>query len=509
MIQKEIVLGLGPQKSLWTIGHLAEEQLRSTHGPPRRIVLQAQGTEFEASRPRWEGEFESFALRLKNPVGPVKEMLQAFAVDGPVRCDVGEKNGLFELVCPGAAAQQPDAAAVREACEALSSRLRLPETWRVHGKGFRTEATSTDGLFRMMIKAKASDVHLYPGSTPVLRVDNVMRRMTGSEPLSAEQINMMIQEIAPSKDWNSFQDRQQCSFIFHQVGLGFARVSAFIKAGVPHCTMRYLPEKIPSFEDLNIPRAAIEKLTKLHFGLVLVTGMTGSGKSTTVASMVDWINEHKDVHVLTLEDPVEYVHRNKRSVVSQRDIGVDIATFQEGVTGALRHDPDVVVVGEMRNPDTIRSAINAAATGHLVISTLHAGTASEVVNRVVSFFDPVERDLVKLQLRDALKCVICQRLVARIGGGRLPALEFMFNDTKHIADGILAGDTLSIRVGMQQDASASFIFEKYLYDLMKKELITKEQGREFSSDRSVFDQMMLGTYVVPSVESMVHHGHTK
>jgi twitching motility protein PilT len=313
--------------------------------------------------------------------------------------------------------------------------------------------------------------------------------------------------MAPARDWRDFQERQQCSFIYHQVGLGYARVSAFIKAGVPHCTLRYLPEKIPSFEDLNIPRATMERLAKLHFGLVLVTGMTGSGKSTSVAALVDWINEHKEVHILCLENPVEYVHENKRSVVSQRDIGVDVATFEEGVRGSLRHDPDVIVVGEMRDPDTIRAAINAAATGHLVISTLHASTASEVVSRVVSFFDPVERDLVKLQLRDALKCVICQRLVQKTGGGRLPALEFLFNDTKHIADGILTGDTLAIKVGMQQDASASFIFEKYLYDLTKADVITKDQGREFSSDRSIFDQMLLGTYVIPSVESMLHHPH--
>src|SRR5262245_33496367 len=288
-------------------------------------------------------------------------------------------------------------------------------------------------------------------------------------------VGPLVQEMAPARDWRDLQERQQCSFIFHQVGLGYARVSAFIKAGVPHCTMRYLPEKIPSFEDLNIPRPAMERLAKLHFGLVLVTGMTGSGKSTTVAAMVDWINDHKEVHILCLEEPVEYVHGNKRSVVSQRDIGVDIGTFHDGVRGALRHDPDVILIGEMRDPDTIRSAINAAATGHLVRSALHSSTASEVVSRIVSFFAPVERDLVKLQLRDALRCVICQRLVQKAGGGRLPALEFMFNDTKHIADGILTGDTLAIKVGMQQDASGSTIFEKYLYDLTKANTINKEQ----------------------------------
>ena len=220
----------------------------------------------------------------------------------------------------------------------------------------------------------------------------------------------------------------------------------------------------------------MEKLAKLHFGMILVTGMTGSGKSTTVASLVDWINKNKSLHILCIEEPVEYVHANKKSVVSQRDVGVDIATFHEAVRGALRHDPDVIVIGEMRDPDTIRSAINAAATGHLVISTLHSSTAYEVVNRIVSFFDPVERDLVKLQLRDALKCVICQRLVPKVGGGRVPALEFLFNDTKHIADSILAGNTIGIKIGMQQDASSSFIFEKYLFDLVKKELITAEHG---------------------------------
>src|SRR5947209_9621725 len=178
------------------------------------------------------------------------------------------------------------------------------------------------------------------------------------------------------------------------------------------------------------------------------------------------MNANRSLHILSIEEPVEYVHSGKKSIVSQRDVGEDIGSFHDAVRGALRHDPDVIVIGEMRDPDTIRSAINAAATGHLVISTLHSGTAYEVINRIVSFFDPVERDLVKLQLRDALKCVICQRLVPKAGGGRMPALEFMFNDTKHIADSILAGDTIGIKIGMQQNASNSIIFEKYLYDLM-------------------------------------------
>jgi twitching motility protein PilT len=505
MNTKEIVLGLGPQKSLWSVAHIVESQLRTGHGAPRKVIAHANGVELEAARPGYEGEFHSFTLRLRNPLPPVKEWVQGFASRCSVRSDVADKDTVLELHCPGPTGNHLTPEQVQAVCDELSTKLRIPEVWRVLGKGYRIDPISPEALLRLMIKFKASDVHLYAGSMPVFRVDNVLRRIQAGEPLSAEQIFALIQEIAPGRDWHEFQDHQQCSFIYHQVGLGYTRVSAFIKAGVPHCTMRYLPEKVPSFEDLSIPRASMEKLASLHFGLVLVTGMTGSGKSTSVAALVDWINENKDLHILCLEDPVEYVHVNKHSVVSQRDIGVDIVNFNAGVRGALRHDPDVIVIGEMRDPDTIRSAINAAATGHLVISTLHASTASEVVNRIVSFFDPVERDLVKLQLRDALKCIICQRLVPKIGGGRMPALEFMFNDTKHIADGILIGNTLAIKVGMQQDSTASFIFEKYLYDLAKRSVITSETAREFSSDRSIFDQMKLGTYVIPSVESMLHH----
>src|SRR5690606_21974250 len=143
-----------------------------------------------------------------------------------------------------------------------------------------------------------------------------------------------------------------------------------------------------------------------------------------------WINTHRLCHILTIEDPVEFIHPNKKAIVSQRSLGEDVATFGEAVEGALRHDPDVIVIGEMRDPDTIRAAISAASTGHLVISTLHANNASSVVNRIVSFFDPVERDLVRQQLQDTLRCVICQILIPRKGGGRIPALEMLFNDIK-------------------------------------------------------------------------------
>jgi len=321
-------------------------------------------------------------------------------------------------------------------------------------------------------------------------------------PLSAPQIRELIRQIAPLGFWEEFEQYKQTSFSFHQAGVGYARVSAFVKNGSPHCTFRFLPEKIPSFEELNVPAEQMRQLAMTHRGLILVTGMTGSGKTTTVAALIDWINANRSVHILTIENPVEYVHINKKSIISQRNLGSDVGSFSEAITGALRHDPDVILIGEMRDPDTIRAAINAAATGHLVISTLHSNTSAEVVNRVVSFFDPSERDLVRLQLRDCLRAVICQRLVPRKGGGRVPALEFLFNDIKPINDGILKGDTDLIRIGMQQTVSHSILFEQYLHRLYKEGKIELDVAREFATDVSILDQLLIGTYSVPRLDSI-------
>ena len=495
----EHIIGIGGERSISELSTVAERELSRAEGHPKKIKLRADNHEIVAERADYESPFKTFCLRARledSKFRGLKELLSSL----PERYALSQDDGwhVLQWQIPSDEAQ--------EACDAefkkIAATVQLPEVWRVQGTDFRVERLSVQLLFQAMVQYKASDVHLFSGSPPVFRVDNKIQESKITSPLSGHQIRSLIREIAGDRYWEEFERDFQTSFNYHQAGLGYSRVSAFIKSDAPHCTFRFLPEKIPSFSDLNVPADTMVQLGRMHHGLVLITGMTGSGKTTTMAALVDWINSNKSVHILCIENPMEYVHTNKRAIVSQRSTGADVRNFFEAVTGALRHDPDVIVIGEMRDPDTIRSAINAAATGHLVLSTLHSNTASEVVNRVVSFFDPVERDLVKLQLRDCVRCIICQRLVPRIGGGRVPTLEFMFNDIKPITDAIIAGNTDALRIGMQQTVGHSFLFEEYLHKLYKKNIINLENAREFATDVSILDQMLMGTYSVPRLDSI-------
>jgi len=495
----EFVLGTGVRKSIRECIRIMEHHLVRTEGNPRKIIVRAEGFEATAERRDFKGEFDHYSLRVR--VGTeIQQALKALAKEYPEDCSVREEAGFLIINAPQSG--RPQSARSIEALDRMCAQMSLPEVWRGSGDLYRIERISPELLFQAMVQYKASDVHLSPGVNPVFRIDNDIHNSELIGLVSAAQINTLIQETAPAEYWDEFQKTKQTSYNYHQSGIGYARVSAFIKSGAPHCTLRFLPEKIPTFEMLNIPSETMVKLADLHRGLLLVTGMTGSGKTTTCAALIDWINAHRNAHILTIENPIEYVHNNKRSIMSQRSLGMDVESFRLAVTGALRHDPDVILIGEMRDPDTIRAAINAAATGHLVVSTLHANSAPEVINRIVSFFDPIERDLVKLQLRDCLQCVICQRLVPKIGGGRVPALEIMFNDVKAITNGILEGHTDLIRIGMQQTVSHSFLFEQYLHNLYREGKITLEQAHEYCTDESILDQLIMGTYSVPRLDTI-------
>ncbi|MCA9159701.1 MAG: hypothetical protein KDA72_15305, partial [Planctomycetales bacterium] len=262
---KEVVLGLGHQTSVRSIVQIADEQLRTIHGSPKKLVVRSGALTVEAHRPAFEGVFDSYVFRIVGSSEHCREILKRIASENPAVCEAVQVDEVVEVrLSP---VQKGDLEAVHKLCDELSSALVLGEVWRVHGEEYRTKPVSQEALFRALIKFKSSDIHLYPGSTPVFRVDSKLRHSDNFESLSSTQIIEAIKEMAPEKHFNEFLTTQQCSFIYHQVGLGYARVSAFMKAGTPHCTLRFLPEKIPTFEELAIPRQSMQKLGKLHFGL--------------------------------------------------------------------------------------------------------------------------------------------------------------------------------------------------------------------------------------------------
>ncbi len=495
----EFVLGTGQKQTLRNILRLVEANIVKREGTPRRVRLWTDSITIEVKRPEFKGDFHAYDISLPKEMAS-EEALRQYADQYRQELNLEDGGFTWRIIAPPEGKEFTPR--ILEALNKLSMVVDFPEVWRAEGHDYRIDPVNVEMLFHAMVQYRASDVHLSANLSPVFRIDNDVRYSEIIKPLSTIQIHELIQRIAPQGFYEEFENYKQTSFSYHQAGVGYARVSAFVKNGTPHCTFRYLPEKIPSFDELNVPAEQMRTIANMPRGLILITGMTGSGKTTTMAALIDWINTNKSLHILSIENPIEYVHANKKSIISQRSIGSDVGSFGEAVTGALRHDPDVILIGEMRDPDTIRAAINAAATGHLVISTLHSNTSYEVINRIVSFFDPIERDLVRLQLRDCLRGVLCQRLVPKIGGGRVPALEFLFNDIKPINDAILKGDTDMIRVGMQQTVSHSMLFERYVFKMFKDGVIDLDHARETATDASIFDQLQMGTYSVPRLDSI-------
>ncbi len=285
-----------------------------------------------------------------------------------------------------------------------------------------------------------------------------------------------------------FEENYEVDLSYGVPGLGRFRVNTFAQRGTVAMVLRAIPIAIPTLESLNLP-PALKKLSLEQRGLILVTGTTGSGKSTTLASMIDYINEHRTCNIITIEDPVEYLHKDKKSLISQREVGFDTLTFGKALTSALRQDPDVILVGEMRDYETIETALTAAETGHLVLSTLHTLDAAETVNRVISVFPPFHQRQVRMQLAGILRGVISQRLVPRMDGkGRVPAVEVMIGTarirdciddkekTKQIPEAIAQGHTT---YGMQT-------FDQSLMQLLTRKLITYEEAMRQSSNPDDF-----------------------
>jgi twitching motility protein PilT len=333
-------------------------------------------------------------------------------------------------------------------------------------------------ILTIALKGGASDIHLKAGLPPMFRVDGSLVPLKDGKRLAPEEIARMMVGIMSEFQKQKFQQSNEVDLAYGVPGLGRFRVNVFQQRGTIGAVLRTIPFKIQSIEQLMLPKV-LEKICLAERGLILVTGTTGSGKSTTLAAMIDHVNATETNHIMTIEDPIEFLIRDKRSIVNQREVGVDTVSFSGALKSALRQDPDVILVGEMRDLETIETALTAAETGHLVMSTLHTMDATETINRIVSAFPPYQQKQVRLQLASVLKAVVSQRLVPRADGrGRVAAVEVlvattrvreMIEDkdrTKEIHDAITQGtDTY----GMQS-------FDQSLMGLVKQNLVTYDEA---------------------------------
>jgi twitching motility protein PilT len=287
---------------------------------------------------------------------------------------------------------------------------------------------SIDDLLEQMVARGASDLHLTVGSKPAIRVNGRIERLDEIEVLAPEDTQQLLYQILSSEQQKNFEIKRQLDFAHGVPGLARFRVNVYFQRGSLGGAFRLIPEAIKTLEELGLP-ASLHELAEKPRGLVLVTGPTGSGKSTTLASLIDEVNRTRSDHILTIEDPVEFVHRHKKCIVNQREIGFDAPSFAEGLRAALRQDPDVILVGEMRDLETIATALTAAETGHLVLGTLHTQSASSTVDRIIDVFPPAQQEQVRIQIAGALQGIVTQALLPTADGTtRVPALEILLPD---------------------------------------------------------------------------------
>ncbi len=355
-------------------------------------------------------------------------------------------------------------------------------------------STRIDDLLRMAMSFGASDLHLRAGSYPVIRVAGELRPISGVERLVQEETLEMAFSMMSNRQKMHFKEHYEVDIGYGVAGLGRFRVNIFQQRNSIGVVARVISDHIKNFSELGLP-PVLNKIAEEQRGLVLVTGTTGSGKSTTLASMIDYINLNRNSHIVTIEDPIEFLHKDKKSYVTQREVDVDTKNFAEALRGSLRQDPDVILVGEMRDLETIETALVAAETGHMVFSTLHTLDASETLTRIITAFPPYQQKSIRIQLAGLLKAVISQRLMKSAkGSARVPAVEVLVSTplirdcilhedkTPQIRDAISAGTT---QYGMQT-------FDQSLFYLYQSGLITLDEALRGSTNPDEFRLRLAG-----------------
>jgi twitching motility protein PilT len=351
-----------------------------------------------------------------------------------------------------------------------------------------------DDLLKISVERGASDLHLKVGNHPVLRIDGHLHPLVELKRLMQENTIAMAFSMMNEAQKERFKKDHELDMAYSVAGLGRFRCNVFMQRGAVGIVMRVIPTQVKTITDLNLP-VVLERIAQERRGLVLVTGTTGSGKSTSLAAIIDHINTYRVEHIITIEDPIEYLHRDKKSIVNQREIGQDTNNFPLALRSSLREDPDVILVGEMRDRETIETALLAAETGHLVLSTLHTLDAPETINRIISIFEPHHQQQIRIQLASVLRAIVSMRLIPRSDSkGRVPAVEILIA-TSYIEECILdAEKTKLIKDAIAQGVSQYGMqtFDQSLYYLYQKGLISYDEALKWASNPDEFKLKKIG-----------------
>lgn len=352
-------------------------------------------------------------------------------------------------------------------------------------------ALTIDQLLKLMFEKKASDLHIHSDSPPLLRIDGNLKKIN-SDPLSRDECQKLIYGILTDKQKKTFETEHELDLSFGVKEMGRVRMNVYLQRNAICSSMRAIPNKFFTFEELGLP-GAVDEVVKLPVGLVLVTGPTGCGKSTTLASIINYLNEHRHSHIVTIEDPIEYIHDHKNCLVSQREVGSDTKAFPTALKYTMRQDPDIIMVGEMRDHETIAATLTIAETGHLVFATLHTPDAPQSINRIIDVFPPYQQGQIRSQLSMVLQAVFCQKLLQRSkhkGGGLTLAVEVLMV-TPAIRNMIREEKTEQIHSAMQTGGEAGMqTLNQALYRLYKKDDITYEQAMDNSNDKKDMERVM-------------------
>ncbi|HEY3043196.1 MAG TPA: type IV pilus twitching motility protein PilT [Vicinamibacterales bacterium] len=349
-------------------------------------------------------------------------------------------------------------------------------------------------LLKLAVDQGASDLHLKVGSFPMMRLGGLLMPVSEEKRLDHEDVVAMSTSIMSTQQREKFKDSQEVDLAYSVPGLGRFRCNVFQQRGTVGLVLRVIPMQIRSIDELGLP-AILKKIAEEERGLVLVTGTTGSGKSTSLAAMIDHVNNTREAHVMTVEDPIEFLHRDSKSIINQREVAVDTKSFAHALRSALRQDPDVILVGEMRDFETIETGLLAAETGHLVFSTLHTLDATETINRIVAVFAPHQQKQIRLQVASVLKAVISQRLIPRADGkGRAPAVEVMVS-TPFIRDCIVDKEKTHLIHGAIASGTSQYgmqTFDQSIFSLYQKGLISYEEALRWASNVDEFKLKVQG-----------------